>query len=55
MIDNESEPGSWARALARGCVPNVREYVEKTPRHRKPDCLGGGTKIDRVHTGGTAR
>jgi hypothetical protein len=34
MIDRASEPGSWSRAIARGCIPSA---VDFTPdRHDDP-------------------
>lgn len=31
ILDDASEPGSWARAMARGCLPSASDYEPSRP------------------------
>lgn len=41
FIDDVSEPGSWARAIARGCVPNHRDSTGADERKDGLDHVDG--------------
>lgn len=49
VIDTDSEPGSWDRAIARGCVPNHASY--QGAGDRKADRLISNIHRPVVHAG----
>lgn len=48
-IDDVSEPGSWARAIARGCAPSASNFVEQDAGDCQPQALGREVQGVRVH------
>lgn len=43
IIDTVSEPGSWDRAMGRGCLPGAVDYDPARPC--ESDIVGGDTSV----------